>query len=106
MNRRAFTIVELAIVIMVIGILLMIAVPQFIRSRSYSQSRTCISSLKKLSEAKEQWGIAMSRPAGAACQMADLVPDFIKRLPECPTSGKYSIGTLDEQPLCSLGNLA
>ena len=105
MNRRAFTLVELAIVVMVIGILIMIAVPQFIRSRAQGQARTCISSLKKLEEAKQQWGIAMSQPAGAPCQMNDLVPDYVKRLPLCPTSGVYTVGTLDEKPLCSVGGV-
>lgn len=103
MKRRAFTLVELAIVIMVIGILLGIAVPQFIRSRAQSQMKTCLSSLRKIEEGKELWAIAEHQPANATCQMTDVVPNYVKRVPECPTGGTYTVGTLDEKPECTIG---
>lgn len=106
MKKRAFTLVEIAIVLVVIAILLGIAVPQFLRSRAHSQAQSCISSLKKIDEAKEMWAIAYHKADGAAVQMADLVPDFITRLPQCPGGGTYAVGDLGDTPTCSLGGLA
>lgn len=103
MNKRGFTLVELAIVVMVIGILICIAVPQFMRSRAHSQQQSCLSSLKKMEEGKELWAIAEQMPAGAACTMDAIVPTYVKRLPVCPSGGSYLVGHLDEKPTCSLG---
>lgn len=105
MNRRAFTLVELAIVVMVIAILLGIAVPQFLRSRAQGQMKTCLTSLHKIEEGKELWAIAEHKPADAACQMSDVVPTYVKRIPQCPGGGVYTVGALDETPTCSLQSL-
>jgi prepilin-type N-terminal cleavage/methylation domain-containing protein len=103
MRRRGFTLIELAIVILVIGILIGIAVPQFMRSRSHSQMKGCLSTLRKIDEGKELWAIAEHKAEGATCEMDDIVPNYLKRLPACPSGGSYQPNTLDELPTCSRG---
>jgi len=103
MRKRGFTLIELAIVVLVIGILIGIAVPQFIRSRSHSQMKSCLSSLRKIEEGKELWAIAEHKGADAECDMSDIVPNYVKRLPECPSGGSYEPNALDEQPTCTKG---
>lgn len=105
-KRRGFTLIECAIVLVVIGILLGIAVPQFMRSRANSQMKTCAATLKRIDEAKELWAIATHQAAGAPCNMVDIVPDYISRTPNCPSAGVYVIGNIDEDPECSLGSLS
>lgn len=106
MKKRGFTLIECAIVVLVIAILIGIAVPQFLRSRSQSQAKSCTSTLRQIAEAKELWAIANHKPADAPCDMAQLVPDFIRRTPICPGAGSYLVGALDETPTCSLGSLS
>ena len=53
-SRRGMTLVEIMIVVLIIGVLLSIAVPQFIQSREVSRHRSCLSNLKKIEEAKAQ----------------------------------------------------
>ncbi len=104
-KRRGFTVIECAIVLAVIGILLGIAVPQFMRNRANSQAKSCAATLKRIDEAKELWAIATHQAAGAPCVMADIVPDYISRTPGCPGAGVYALGNMDEVPSCSLGTL-
>ena len=52
MRRRAFTLVEIMIVILIIGLLLAIAVPQFITARENAQEKACWQNQQKLEAAK------------------------------------------------------
>ena len=56
-NHSAFTLVEIMIVVLIIGILLGIAVPNFIRARETSRSKACIANLKQVDTAKEQYAM-------------------------------------------------
>jgi len=35
--------------------------------------------------------------------LEDLYPMYLKQKPECPAGGKYTIGTVDADPICSIG---
>ena len=55
--RHAFTLVEIMIVVLIIGILLAIAVPNFVRARESSRAKSCQANLKQIAGAKEQWAL-------------------------------------------------
>jgi prepilin-type N-terminal cleavage/methylation domain-containing protein len=107
MNRtrktKAFTLVEIMIVVLIIGILLAIAVPNFIRARETSRARTCSSNLKQIDSAKEQY--AMENRLGQGDSIPDgalWAPDgYIKNEPECPSGGTYDVGVIGDDPTCS-----
>lgn len=107
MNRfkknKGFTLVEIMIVVLIIGILLAIAVPNFIRARENSRARTCVANLRQMEAGKEQW--AMENQAGAAAVpvWADLTPAYLKAQPTCPSGGTYTIGAISANPTCSTG---
>lgn len=103
MRSRGFTLVEIMIVVLIIGILLGIAVPQFMRARDRSQQSSCVSNLRQIENAKELWATEMREPDGAPCVEADLWPDFIRgdNFPECPAGGVYTIGIVGAVPSCS-----
>lgn len=107
MNRnkknKGFTLVEIMIVVMIIGILLAIAVPNFIRARETSRARTCVGNLKQIDSGKEQYAMENRLAQGAAVAEANLVPDYIKRFPACPSGGTYTIGNIGTDPSCSIG---
>lgn len=96
---------EIMIVIAIIGLLLAIAIPNFIRAREVSQARACQSNLKNIVGAKERWAMDNHRGATDTPTMAEVaVPGvYIRSVPQCPASGTYTVGSLDEMPTCSIG---
>ena len=106
-ERRGFTLVEIMIVIAIIGLLLAVAIPNFIRAREVSQARACQSNMKNLIGAKERWAMDNRRGATDTPSMSDVaVPGvYIRSVPQCPAGGTYTVGSLDELPTCSIGGI-
>lgn len=103
--RNGFTLVEILIVILIIGLLLAVAAPQFFKSREGAYARSCQHNLKQILGAKERWAMEFSMGGGDSPVWANLVPAYIKKQPECPASGGYTIGTMDQLPLCNVGGV-
>lgn len=106
MNRRrerGFTLVEIMIVVLIIGILLAIAVPSFMNARERSRANACRSNLRQIQAAKEQWAMANNQGGTATPGWGDLTPDFIQQQPTCPSGGTYTIGNMGTNPTCSIG---
>jgi prepilin-type N-terminal cleavage/methylation domain-containing protein len=98
---RAFTLLEIMIVICLIGILLMLAVPNFVTSRARARQRTCITNLRKLNAAKEQLAMEKGLSDGALVVSTDLAPDYVKQYPFCPEGGVYTLNPIGTDISCS-----
>lgn len=105
-KRKGFTLVEIMIVVLIIGILLAIAVPNFIRARETSRTKSCIANLRQIDSGKEQWAMDNRAANGAAVTMADLTggaSPYMKSTPECPSGGAYTVANVGTNPTCSTG---
>jgi prepilin-type N-terminal cleavage/methylation domain-containing protein len=101
-NRsKGFTLVEIMIVVLIIGILMAIAVPNFINARESSRKSSCIANLKQMDSGKEQWAMDNKAAAGASVAMTDLTPTYLKSTPTCPSGGTYTVGNIGTNPTCS-----
>ncbi len=91
--RRAFTLVEIMIVVLIIGILLAIAVPNFIKARESAREKSCIANLRQIEAAGEQYLMDNKLPSSAPLNLYDLIGTgsgaYIKAgsQPLCPSSG-------------------
>src|SRR6185295_17700988 len=90
-NNKGFTLVEIMIVVAIIGILIAIAVPGFVKARTQSRARACQENLTKIDGSKEQWALENNKAPGAACTIADLYAadgsGYLKSSPICPAAG-------------------
>ncbi|MBM3457846.1 MAG: prepilin-type N-terminal cleavage/methylation domain-containing protein [Armatimonadetes bacterium] len=100
-GRRGFTLIEIMIVVTIIGILLSVAIPNFVKARNSSRSKGCVANLKLIDSAKEQF-MMDNRTTTAPSAFTDLSPVYIKATPICPSSGTYTIGDATTNPTCSI----
>lgn len=104
-TRFGFTLVEILIVVLIIGMLLAVAAPGFVHARQTSQARNCQYNLKTMLGAKERWAMDQHRDETDIPTMDELVgPNlYIKLTPVCHSGGTYTIGSLETLPTCSIG---
>jgi prepilin-type N-terminal cleavage/methylation domain-containing protein len=105
--RRAFTLVEIMIVVLIIGILLAIAVPNFVKARESSRTKACIANLKQIEAAKQQWAMDFKQNSTDSPGFTDLVGSgkYISgtAAPTCPSGGTYDPQNVDTLATCSTG---
>lgn len=103
-SKSGFTLIEIMIVILILGIIMAIAIPNMLTARSNSSARVCRENLRAISHAKERWAMENNKPASATPVWSDIVPTYLKgQMPVCPENGTYSIGDLGTDPTCSKG---
>ena len=92
------------IVVAIIGLLASIAVPNFVKARTTAQMNACISNLRQIDGAVQQWALDTKQPDTAQPQPSDILP-YLKNAVVCPAGGKtfaesYHLGTVADRPTC------
>ncbi|HEY9175541.1 MAG TPA: prepilin-type cleavage/methylation domain-containing protein [Verrucomicrobiae bacterium] len=91
-------------VVAIIGLLAAIAIPNFVKARETSRTNACISNLRQIDGAKQQWALENKAPVGDTPDDADLfgAGKYISKKPECPAGGTYTVGDLATPPECDV----
>ena len=99
-----FTLVEIMIVVAIIGLLASIAVPNFVKARTTAQMNACISNLRQIDGAVQQWALDTKQGDTATVNASDVLP-YLKNAVVCPSGGKtfadsYGVSTVQSRPTC------
>ena len=101
-RHGGFTLIEIMLVIAIMTILLAIAWPNWTKARETASNRTCLANLRHIEIAKEQFAIEGRKTTDDAVAMADLVPAYLREMPDCPSSGEYTPNRIGTKPTCSI----
>lgn len=105
---KGFTLVEIMIVVATIALLAVLAIPNYVRARSQSQSSACINNLRKIDDASQEWAMEYRQSATATVTFDDIQP-YLKGAVVCPASGStatfaesYGLTTVSNKPSCKI----
>lgn len=101
LNKKGFTLVEIMIVVAIIGLLAVIAIPNFVRARTTAQQNACFNNMRQIDSGKQQWALE-TRQSGTPTPSTANVGDYVRGgYPNCPASGTYTINDVNTAPSCS-----
>ena len=105
--KAGFTLVEIMIVVLIIGLLAAIAIPSFVRARDRARANSCINNLRQIEYAKETWAMEQTDPAalvhpafGPEHEAWDAIRGGWATV-ECPAGGNIQAGALGVTPTCT-----
>lgn len=94
-NQKGFTLVELMVVVVIIGILAAIAVPVYNKVSGTAEKNACFANQRTIEGAIEAYRAGEAKDPE---NIDDLVEKkYLKEVPKCPVAdAEYSIGEIDE----------
>jgi prepilin-type N-terminal cleavage/methylation domain-containing protein len=114
-RHKGFTLVEIMIVLAIIGLIVSIAVPAFLKNRRDAQGSACNGQLDSIYGAKEQMAWKQNAHVGGPIIPfnADAINSYLRGTnvnDPCPGGGAYTVGDINDAngtvviPVCSMAS--
>jgi hypothetical protein len=96
---------EMAILILIIGFVVAVAIPNRISDGHNSPTLRCVNNLRQIDSAINEWALVKGETNGSVIIENDIKPyitlDVKGNLPKCPSGGKYIFGKVGDNPQVS-----
>lgn len=107
LRTGGFTLVEIMIVVAIIGLLAAIAIPNFVKARTTSQTDACLNNLRQIDGAAQTYALENNKQVTSTYALTDIKAylklDASGNLPACPAGGSYGPGfTFGVPPFCTI----
>jgi hypothetical protein len=83
------------------ALLILFAEPIFQRARRTPATNGCINNLRCLDGAKQTWALENHKGSNDIPMWSDIILYLPKNCTNCPQGGKYRLGRVGPNPLCS-----
>ena len=98
-----FSLVEVLLIIVVIGLLLGIALPNQLRAAKKAKGFHCRANLEDIQSAFQKWSAEHDgQNPEPKVTLEDLKPYLPRSMIQCPSGGHYTLTTASEAPKCSV----
>ena len=100
-SHRAYTLVEIMIVVAIIAIFLAISLPGYVKASRSTAKNVCINNLKQIDGAMDQWALDNGIQVGTLPtegQETEIYGYIKAGKPRCPSGGEYTICRVNDRP--------
>lgn len=96
---------SLAFILIATGFMVFAAwmIPNFVKARTRSSVSACYANLKMLDGAKDSWAWENKKHDSDIPTITDISgpTNYLRDIPQCPATGVYLLGRVDQKPRCS-----
>ena len=88
-NRKGFTLVEVLLVIVIIGVLAAVVIPRMLTGKTEAQKAACDANVAALNSQIELYHL-QDASGDYPTALTNMIPDYIDSVPVCPFGSTYT----------------